>query len=238
MTRPLQLATEHQNNPWEFVQEKGLYYVLLFANQIPLLLLFLPLGIWLGWRTQTLRFFAAFAIYYHLIPNKQDRFVIEFLPFMCILAALGVAWYLKKVKYNRYVVGFLILTLVAPILFSVGTMGWRMQERPEMDFFMYFADHPPKGAVLAANPMPAAYADVLFIPYYFYADEEPAILNEWERNKTVSHATWSSNAFPCADKECEERTNKLYKHISKGKKVYSETYPGKRGDVTYEIFEY
>ncbi len=238
MTRPLQLAAEHQDNPWEFVQEKGLYYVLLLANQIPLLLLFLPLGIWLGWRTQTFRFFAGFVIYYHLIPNRQDRFILEFLPFMCILAALGIVWYLKKVKHNRYVVGFLILTLLAPILFSVGTMGWRINERPEMGFYTYFDDHPPEEAVLAANPVPAAYSDALFIPYYFYADEKPAILNRWERKVDVSHVTWASNAFPCADKECQDRTDKLYAHISKGEQVYSESYPGKKGDVSYEIFTY
>ncbi|MBI4143659.1 hypothetical protein HY486_00230 [Candidatus Woesearchaeota archaeon] len=236
--RPLILGSSHQQNSNEFVKEGVFYYAVVFAKEFPLLLVFLPVGAFFVWKHPVFRFFLVLALYYHIIPNRQDRFAIEFLPFMAVISGVGLWWYVKKVRFNRIVLVFLLLLFVPVLLMDYSRMNWRSDAAPPVVSEYYSFLSGIDGNILTSDPVVAVYSDAHFVPYYFYLDTVPAIVNEWEKGAKISAVVWSESAFPCSDSDCVAVRSILYKNISSARKVFSGAYAGKTGNRTYEVFSY
>jgi len=229
--RPLLLGEVHQFNLNEAQADGVMYYLLELMRSHPLLLLFLIVGIPLMWKDDVFRFFVAFAAYYTLIPNKQERFMLEFLPFAAIIAACGLMWYVKRVKCARAVLLMLVVAVFPVVLNDVTLLSYRSAEKPPIVSEYY--ENPllqAPATVLSADPVPAAYSNAHIIPYYFFVQDTPAVVNEWEQADRADLTVWTESAFPCSTPQCILQRTHLRSSIA-GTTVFNKSF----GDRTYEI---
>ncbi|MBW2988147.1 hypothetical protein DRJ48_01230 [Candidatus Woesearchaeota archaeon] len=255
MIRPLLLAVSHQSNPFEAVGGNTLalklynafyYFVELFKQNwvfvffvIGLVLLVIKRGHKkLGVRV-LLSYLLVYFIYYSYIINKQIRFANTFLPFVCILIGYGIVELynaitsLKLVSTYKLFVCVLFILLVGCLLLHAikidhGYYHWRYSQPPPIvdDFYMYFAKHPPHGAIVTADPVPAAYVDARFIPAVKDIPTAIKIMNESFRKPDTEYLIFKLSSYPCleGDKNCFSNRQRLLALVKSNKLVYNKTF--------------
>ncbi len=170
-------------------------------------------------------FLAAYFAYFTYISNKDERFIILFLPFLCIFSAAALPELLERLR-NRsgmrpVITGILVVMVGASFIFAVyhdvNFYKWRPASEPQVAAELYrsITGLGIKGAVLTSEPVFTAYNDNLFFPYYFTTYEgipqELKPLNEWEQNKPFEAVIFSPQTLFCleADTECTAARSRL-----------------------------
>ena len=256
--RPFLLGAEHQSTPLGFIPSalgNILYYFIALFRQSNFQLMALAGVFYFFFRKKYKDFgsraiflaAAVFMAYFTIIPNKQERYMLTFLPFVSLIAAYGVVELFKSLAKSKKgivkegMAGLLIfgiaITGMASFMVDCGYFIWRPVDQPAItsEFYSYFANNPASGAVLTTDPVPAAYSDALFIPYYFYASSTIIKYNEWERGIPESAIIYTPSSFYCAldDSECNAKREQLFETIKNDNElVFHEKYRGQE----YYIF--
>ena len=234
--RPWILASTHVGNPTEIT---GTYFTYLFAENI--FLVGAILGAFFAVRAKDkktlplwmlLLFFAGF---YSLIPNKQLRFATSFLPYLCLVAAYGLNTLIDK-KYRRGVYALVLIWIAFFSWPAIDTIyQWRFTAEPPL--VSEYARFPAtlEGPILTADPLPVAYTDALYYPYYYSPNEATALV---QPHLTTAQAVIWTDAFYCVDAACREKVEALHTLLSTGRPVlFNGTYLG-REYVIYGLLDY
>lgn len=111
-------------------------------------------------------------LYFSIIPNKQLRFSLTFLPYFCVLCAIGASEAYAFFK-NRILKVFIILLVVSLLITAVLTdvkyFSWKTKAEPAIVPELY-ATLPPDKTVLTSDPVFSVYSNDKFIPYYYSAE--------------------------------------------------------------------
>ena len=162
-----------------------------------------------------------FIAYFTIAFNKQVRFSLLFLPYFSILAAQGIVL-TKNNKIKAAVITIFVITFVFNAHQQYAAI--KTTNEPIMEFYTFFNKF--QGQVLTTNPIPAAYSDKLFVP--FYQDIETAH-KIYDAHKNTSTIAYTTEFYPCSNyadlEKCELRKKELVKKISNTReKVYSINY--------------
>lgn len=252
--RPWILGAWAQFNPAESVISSTLgsylynifYYVIHLFKENTLLIFIIPGLIFIfrrklykkeGFNFIIVAFFIYF-LYFTSILNKQPRFLIVFLPYAALIAAYGFYYFFLHTKKDRIrilIVIFVIISLVGVISRDLSYYDWRFKEELPMvrDYYKFFVDEEIKGPILTTDPVPVAYVNAKFIPFYFSVDLG---YNLYMSNKDSAFATiFSPESFYCVeeDEECRKKLKELFNSIEDDNElIFSEIY----GDRAYYIY--
>ena len=236
--RPFILASWHQHNPAKAVAgfvSNYLFYVIealrqhsLFAFILPAALLFFSKK----WFRDTGKlalglFVAIYFAYFSLIPNKDSRFMLLFLPSVCVFAAAAFLEVFDYMKTRIKVVAVLAASLLLALSFYPALLQdfrfyhWRPPSEPPIvtELYKSISRLGITGPVLTSEPVFAYYNDNPFFPYYDSSKGIPNDLqpsNEWEQNKPVAAVVYSPQTLYCneADAGCEAAKERLFSLIS------------------------
>lgn len=256
--RPFLLGAEHQSTPLGFIPSalgNILYYFIALIRDSNFQIMAL-VGLFYFFFRKKYKDFGSriiflttvvFLAYFTVIPNKQERYMLTFLPFVSLIAAYGAVELFKSLRKSKkhlmsggltaLLIMWIAMTAMSSVAIDSNYLGWRPAEQTAIasEFYSYFAKNPVSGAVLTTDPVPAAYSDALFIPYYFYASSTLIKYNEWEREIPGSAIIYTPGAFYCAsnDSECSAKREQLFETISsENKQVFHKKY----NEQDYYIF--
>lgn len=108
-------AYDYITNPWYS------YLLLLAGIMIPPFSLMLFAGFFEGWKRNLLLFLPAFLflLVHSIFPNKQERFILPFIPFLIILGLDGwshISEYLKSMAWKKAIKGIMIFFWVLNLI--------------------------------------------------------------------------------------------------------------------------
>lgn len=248
--RPWILAFSHQTNPAEFMDEGLFYIVKLLDNNFLLILCVLGLFFYLINlefakrrfsldKTVLVLCFLIPILYFSIIPNRQIRFALLFLPFIVLLGVGGLwefAIRFRKLKTTIWYTVFgvlLILLLLYIVPADLGYYNWRA-EAPEVvtEFYPSLAGL-PSGNILTADPVVVAYVDRLFIPYYFSLPAARQIFAEYK--DTSAGILHISDSFFCeeGDAPCQDEVQAFDVQVEEGMKLQLHSTHAKRKYYLY-----
>ncbi len=263
--RPFILGAWHQSNPSKAISSQFYNYAFYIIQALKqhFVIIFTIAAAFLFWKKKwyhdsgkvLLAFFLAFYLaYFSYILNKDERFLILFLPAICIFSAAAFVESLSSLKrlqakWQPY--KLLFVSCIALLLVSFGFAlyndasfyTWRPSSEPVVASELYrsVSNLGIRGPVLTSEPVFAAYNDNRFFPYYFTSyDGIPAELkplNEWEQNTSFEAVIFSEKTLFCAttDFECQAARSNLYTYLSsKFSQAFNGTYYD--GSLSYFIF--
>ncbi len=227
--RPFIFASQHQANPFHAGS------LLFYPRQLLLQYAILALAL-IGAFVQKARPFVLLAVmyfgYYTLIPNKQERFLLDFLPYICIIAALGLARTYQMLRFSRALrLAFIVFCAIAtlPVLLT----DYESLGGYEDELIPFFSSLPP-GKMLTMTPRPAAYSDGLFIPMYDNPTVALETYHAWKDK--VEYVLYFSDYYPCLpdDQECTRKQEEMV-GLLKENKVVAEKNVGGQEYILYRI---
>ncbi len=262
--RPFILGAWHQSNPAKAITDHLLNYsfyaIEVFKQHFVFVLAIV--AAFLFWKRKWFSdsgklllasYFVIYAAYFTYIQNKDERFLILFLPPICIFAA---AAFFKVLKFSRginlkpvrslalvAVITLLLLSFAVAVYKDYHFYSWRSSSEPAVvsELYKSITKLGIKGAVLTSEPVFAAYNNNRFFPYYFTSYEgipqELKALNEWEQNKMFEAIIYSPQTLSCplGDFECETAKASMYDYMqSNFRQVFNGTYYD--GFVSYYVF--
>lgn len=268
--RPLILAAPHQGNIFESVGgsttwEKAyniLYYIIMMLKNNILFILSIAGAILIFTRYKertriiSLTFFTYLA-YYSYIINKQERFMITFLPIICILTAYFLFYMINRILPKKpssiknyrtlnniitksaivsLIIISLILTSLNPIKTNIEYYYWlhKNDQKPAIidEYYSLINMLNITGAILISEPVIAAYTNNKLIEYTYY-DKKILIANEWEADEDIAAVTYTYNTIPCLeeDETCKDLRESLLNYFTS---TYDTYYKGNfYGQDTY-----
>ncbi|MBW2976311.1 glycosyltransferase family 39 protein [Candidatus Woesearchaeota archaeon] len=176
--------------------------------------------------------------YFTCILNKQTRFLVIFLPYAALIGAYGFYQsfvHTDKDRLRILIVIFVSISLIGIISRDLNYYDWRVKEEPPIvsDYYKFFAGKAVQGPILTTDPVPVAYADSKFIPFYFSVDLGYKI---YMSNKDKAFAViFSPESFYCAEEDggCNKKLKELSNSIeNENELTFSEVY----GDRAYYIY--
>ncbi|MBN2458062.1 glycosyltransferase family 39 protein [Candidatus Woesearchaeota archaeon] len=261
---PLVLASAHQSTAIgniEGVLASVAYYPALIARTCPFLAVFFllfciayvfpvfPISPESMKKVRNLRYvvvpFLVFFAYFTIIPHKQERFALLFLPFLSIIASLGF-YHLyslarldagKKILNKKLFQYLLIAALVVLGLVSayhdyvVFDKGF-VRDKPEFvdDYYRFFDLHGFSGTILTSDPLHAAYDDNRY--FHFYNNISDAMLLYKLYIGDVDAVIYNKASYPCFSDECEQDRARLEAEIMAGNVlVYNKTWWGEEKQI-------
>ncbi len=262
--RPFILGAWHQSNPAKAITDPLLNYsfyaIEVFKQHFVFVLAIV--AAFLFWKRKWFSdsgklllasYFVIYAAYFTYIQNKDERFLILFLPAICIFAA---ASFFEVLKFSRSinlkparslalvaVITLLLLSFAVAIYKDYHFYSWRPSSEPAVASELYksVSTLGIKGAVLTSEPVFAAYSNNRFFTYYFTSfqgiPQELKALNEWEQNKTFEAVIYSPQTLSCplGDFECEIAKANMYDYMqSNFLMVFNGSYYD--GQVSYYVF--
>ena len=236
LIRPLIFAAEAQGNIWAAEGSSLFFYFIEMIKDNPLFI-FALVGVAVYFAQKKYRsefnilFFTFFIylFYFSIIINKQLRFGLAFLPFLAIISAYGI-FYLFNLLKQWHLHPILIIVFIGLGVFSVYSERTIVDERanfePEItEFYRY----PFEGVVLTSDPVPAAYSNARFIPYYTGI---PSVqqMNDHLSNDEVSAVIYTPRSFPCLeeDLECKRLRSELFTVINSHTLIFNQSYWGEQ----------
>lgn len=268
--RPFLLASWHQFNPAKAVNGQvysyAFYFVQAFRQHFAFV--FAIIALFFFWKNRWFAdsrklllgtVLAVFLIYFSYIPNKDERFLLLFLPVICIFAAAAFF------ESANYLLGFIVASRSATVYrlacrfalvaaFSLLLLSFAVAAFVDYNFYLWNNDSGKAsadelysslsrlgipGPVLTSDPIFAAYNNNRFFHYYDSSmgiPKEPKPSNDWERNKPFEAVIYSPENFFCpfGDLKCYFDKEDLAAAIkSSYKLLFNKTY---EGVVSYYIF--
>lgn len=267
--RPFILGAWHQSNPAKAITDQLLnysFYAIEAFKQHFVFVLAIAAA-FLFWKRRWFSdsgklllasYFVIYAAYFTYIQNKDERFLILFLPAICIFAAVSFFEVLKfsrsiNLKHLKPVRSLALVAVMVLLLLSFAVAAykdyhfysWRPGSEPIVASELYksISKLGIKGAVLTSEPFFSVYSDNPFIYYYFTSFEgipqELKALNDWQQNKTfqgIIYSNYPGTLFcPQSDSECKEARANLYAFMeTRYKPVLNGTYYD--GMISYTVF--
>ncbi|MBN2042496.1 MAG: glycosyltransferase family 39 protein [Candidatus Aenigmarchaeota archaeon] len=163
-----------------------------------------------------------------LIPNKQIRFGLTFLPFLSVLASFGLLKmreYMISLKRKPLTVLFSVMVILAVSASLYGDLvrfNSFPSEKPDIvdEYYMYFEGF--DGTILTSDPVHVAYSDISMIPYYNNITDAHLIYDRYSGSS--DYVVFSFNPFPCFDGECETLREELFDKIGQNELYFNKTY--------------
>lgn len=212
--RPFLEAALHQSNIAYGVGDtlyNIFYYFIEILKQNPLFIFFIISLI--GYSRKKFYFmvpFFLFLVYFTVIINKQIRFVLVFLPYICVLTSYGIFYSIKKKRVLSY---FFVVLLIFSLFFPVGQVIRDFNIRGEENrFYEYFVDNPTNKTILTTTPVFVAYSDIKMIPFYNNVDDAVMFYNMYK--DTAEIVIYNPEFYPCFDEECYIKRDGLFKQIN------------------------
>ncbi len=263
--RPVILGAWHQSNPSKEVagllSNYSFYFVEAFKQHFALV--FALAAVFLFWKKRWFAdsgklllavFLLAFLAYFTYIPNKDGRYMLAFLPVICIFAA---AAFFDLISYFRQsgsgiskpvrslalvaVVSLLVLSFAVAAYKDYSFYSWRPSSGPQVvgELYQSISRLGITGPVLTSDPVFAAYNDNLFLAYYDTSSGVPkSLVPSWDLAGMPSEAVvFSPQSFYCVfgDFGCYDSLEKLQSLIESGyAPVFNGTYYD--GQLSYHIF--
>lgn len=239
LLRPVLYAIPHQGNPFVAPQNVLFYFTDMIKDNWLLIFAFVGIALYLVKKQYTdvrmnllLFSFVFYILYFTFIPNKQLRFGLAFLGLAAVLAGYGISFLYDRISHAFLRSLFVTLLFVLALL-SVqqdsASFEWRYTSEPPIltEFYRSFSDV-RDGVVLTSDPVPAAYNDVLFVPYYFSVREGLAIVKDALREGNVRRIVYTPRSFPCEpnDEECVRLREEMRSIITQYPLVFNRTYDG------------
>ncbi|RJQ17262.1 DUF2079 domain-containing protein [Candidatus Woesearchaeota archaeon] len=123
--------------------------------------------------------------YLSVIPNKQLRFAIMVVPFLCMLVSVGMLRIVQQLKKRTVVKATVVIIfsmlIMANLITLSGYFFWKPATQPLVVQELY--SNLPQGTVLTSDPVFSVYNNNRFIPYYYSAEAAEKIFQE-ELKKT------------------------------------------------------
>ncbi|MFQ5620225.1 MAG: ArnT family glycosyltransferase [Candidatus Nanoarchaeia archaeon] len=236
--RPWILGHGHAWQP-SMVEGTYMYYVMLLLSQGVWLIAFIP-GVWYSLKKRKnkdallLVSFLLLFTYFTIIGNRKERFAIAFLPFVVLFSARGWHYMLKsKTARHGLFIALIVWAVIVPVPAMRAMEEWRAPELPPL--VTEYANFPGSlgSPVLTADPLPSAYTDNLYIPYYFSHKEARVLVEPYL--DSASAVIWT-DAFWCApgDDTCVGEVASLKEDLTSGRDL---VFTGTYWERTYEIYE-
>ena len=259
--RPLILASPHQGNLFESIRGTSLssqlynifYYIIMMLKNNVLFILSLAGAIMLLVKFKEHAKILSFTIiiylaYYSYIINKQERFMITFLPIICILTAYFIYYIIRKIipkdfkqikDYNNLsdvmrrsalvsiIIIAILLTSGYAIIVDTEYYYWlhSRDNKPEIvnDYYHIIEDMKIRGSILISEPVLTAFTDNKLIEYT-YEDGAVLISNEWEANDDITAVAYSYDTIPCLeeDERCKNMRESLFNYFDSNYEMYYE----------------
>jgi 4-amino-4-deoxy-L-arabinose transferase-like glycosyltransferase len=214
-------ASTHQNNPFFAVSgplNNLAYYPVALIVMQPLFamafaahrrhrILLIPIAIVL--------------VYFTIITNKQERFILIVVPLIAIMAASALAS-IRPGWIAPVSVGLVALVLIAPIIITESNAT----ETPVQAFMRTVELTGPVGT---SDPLIAAYRNVQFVPIYFsYEDIEQDMAG-------LDEVLFHEQAYGCQvlGSECEAAVGSAFDRLSRTHEIRRSFEHGK---ITYRFF--
>ncbi len=239
--RPFILASWHQYNPAESIQGAGItallqnlffYFITILKNNF-LLIVFVIGAILIMKKGESKKallvaLLLAYFAYFTYIPNKQDRFLLTFFPFIAILAGYALFFLLQKYKGTSLAWPLMLIMLLSgafAVIVDSNYFFWRAAHKEgivdEMYGFIDANDVPEP--ILITDPVFAAYTDKKLVPYYYSIDLGINIYNSY--NESPATIVYSPSAFYCGkDIECMQHKGYLESRLKENEVVFSGTF--------------
>jgi hypothetical protein len=261
--RPLILAAPHQGNVFESIRGNTLgaqlynifYYIVMMLKNNILFILSLVAAIMLLFKFRerakvlsiTLIIYLA---YYSYIINKQERFIMSFLPIICILTAYFIFYVIKKIipesvkqikDYKNLsdlmrksslvsiIIIAVLITSVYAMIIDTQYYYWLHQNdnKPEIIDKYYKVINDLKtqgkiqGSILISDPVLGAFTDNKLIEYAYY-DNSIHISNEWESDDNIAAVEYSYDTISCLeeDAQCKDSRESLLNYFSSNYDLY------------------
>ena len=174
--------------------------------------------------------------YFSIIPNKQLRFTLVFLPYIALLCGGGLWEFCRNKKQAQKIwytflgiIAVLLLLYVVPI--DRGYYDWRGPPSTLITDFYPQINQLEEGIILTADPLPTVYTDRQFLPYYFSIEVANKILTE-NKNKAVA-ILHISDAFYCTDTACREGVKEIEEKIKQDTTLKAQSSYGQREYFLY-----
>lgn len=235
--RPFLLGAWHQYNPAKAINDVlysyAFYAAEIFRQHLAFVLL-LPAA-FLFFKKKWFRdsgklllalFLVTYFVYFSYIPNKDVRFLLLFLPAVCILSAAVFVELVSyfKIRFMHIAVfaaaALLILSFYPALLEDFSFYRWRPPaELPIVsELYRSISRLGITGPVLTSEPIFAYYNDNIFFHYYDSSrdiPESPTPSNEWEQGIPVQAVIYSPQTLycPAGDLACEAAKIRLYNLI-------------------------
>ena len=240
LLHPIIMASAHQSNPFAPTGSLFFYGRELIENNITFVFTIAAFAVVLLQKkykenkTQILLTIAVlYFAYFTLISNKQPRFALSFIPFIAIIAAYGIFELFKKDNLKVLCIGIAMIAFLSAYSQDSTYSFWR--ETADTTIVDQFYTYDYNGTVLTSDPVPAAYNDLLFIPYYFSVHEGLPIVKETLQKYTAKTIIYSPRSLPCTetDEICKKERDEIVKLIKKNKLIFNATYY----EENYYIYE-
>jgi len=236
--RPWIMSIVHQSNPANAVNglfENLFYYILQMNQNILLYFVFAGLVCLLAiehYRKKLKQNSVILVIliltftYLTYIINKQERFFIELLPYISILAGAGIFGIYSFIEGNKKIKAmkdyiklifavFLALIVLSSAVTDYGYYNWRFDKETQIidDFYGFFNGKEIKGPILISDPVFSAYSDAKFIPIYYSFELAEKMFEDY-KDKAYAMA-YVPSAFYCGnDVNCENKKDSLFQRIN------------------------
>ncbi len=270
--RPLILAAPHQGNIFESVGGDTLsarlydifyYMIMMLKNNILFALsIFGAIMLLMRYKEKVRILSFAFLIYlayYSYIINKQERFMIAFLPIICILTAYSLFYIIEKLLPKKtaaikdydtlneimwksalvsLIIIALIITSITPIKTNVEYYYWLHPngQKPAIieEYYSLINRLEINGAILISEPVIAVFTNNRLIEYV-YVDGKILISNEWESDDDIAAVTYTQNTVPCLEEDegCKKTRDALLEYFTTNYETY---YKGNFYDQDTYIF--
>ncbi|MCP3682730.1 MAG: glycosyltransferase family 39 protein [bacterium] len=200
------------------------YYFVELFKQNPLFLFAIPALFFRKRNNKALLIvLALFLLFFILFMSKLERFSLIFLPYICLLASFGiyqVFLFLRKQKYAKIAYALLIAYVAVSCIVVVAQdiEFYSFGEPPVVrEFYTSEALLNAEGYILTTDPVPAAFTDKKFVPYYENPWEAERIYDEYGENAAA--VIYTPHFFPCEKfgEDCEDVKASLFERIKKEK---------------------
>ncbi|MGV8150885.1 MAG: ArnT family glycosyltransferase [Candidatus Woesearchaeota archaeon] len=187
--------------------------------------------------------FIIYITYFTYIISKEERYMMPFLPFACIITAYGIFRTVDYFKSSKTIKSsktskkrgtglfLIIFFIVASSLYSIGLdatyYNWMYERDKKPDvvekYYLTIDKLNISGTILTTDRVLSAYTDNKIATYYVL-NNDLIIANEWETNDKIGAVAYSYKTIPCIvnDDECVKKRDELLAHVSEKYLKYSE----------------
>lgn len=177
-----------------------------------------------------------FCIYFFIQPHKELRYSIAFIPYVAILAGVGISWTLDKALFKYVLKTVYILGVILFISQAVHYLKYTEVDTHK-DLYNFFANK--KGSYLSTTPVPAAVSNILIVEniesYNALRDFDTSLKNKIDK---IDGIIISTNDIFCIAKATGGNCNKEIKVLyDKLKLDFRQVYSKDVGDYNDSVFE-
>jgi len=223
--RPFILGIWHQGNPAASIlinslssQLHNLFFYLIVLIQENFLFIFLLAGIVFiaikkFYHNKHVLILVSYAVFYFayftFIINKQDRFLLLFLPIFSILTAVGIYHFSHFAASSKKYAGTILIILMLFASISITFTGvrdaklytWQYSEEPQVisELYKFFPNNKISGTILTTDPVFTVYSNNKFIPFYYSASNALGIYEDYVNETTA--IVYLPNTYYCAPED-------------------------------------